>query len=245
MNNITKNLLLGLTLVCVVVLIVFCIQLIVLNRGVDPADTGPGISGGSSGNENPGSEDEDEPNGDGEEDPGSMEQNTPRPPPQGTRHEIRVTPESYLVVYARDELFDFEEREIDWWFYYKGGGTASLEISYIMITPIGVAAHAEAHLNNYTGGTDAQFTGEESIRDAEIRGYHASAMHGGSMYEAWIHTLLGSDLALVFVIQYENNEQRDALNEVLSSLDMISAANATPTTPHQTNGDNSDENGDE
>ena len=239
MNNITKNLILGFTIVCVVVLIVFCIQIIVLNRGVDPAETGPGISSGPQGDEGQDAQGDDEQTGDGEDDPGTPVQATPRPPPQGRRHEIRVTPESYLVVYARDELFNFEEREADWWFYYTGGGTATLEISYIMITPIGVAAHAESHLNNYTGGTDAQFTGEESISGAEIRGYHASAMYGGAMYESWIHTLLGSDLALVFVIHYENNQQRDALYEVLSTLDMIGIGASTGT-PAQTNGNTED-----
>ena len=40
------------------------------------------------------------------------------------------------------------------------------------------------------------------------------------MYEAWIHLLQDSDLALVFVINYENDQQRDALYDLLSTLDM-------------------------
>ena len=243
MNNITKNLLLGLTFVCVVVLIVFCIQLIVLNRGVEPGTPGTVISGGQQGDEDPGQEGDEEPGG--EENPVNTP-GTPRPPPQGTRRELMVTMESVLVVYSRDELFDFEEREIDWWFNYKGGGNAKLEISYIVITPQGMAANAESLLNNYTGGTEAQFNGEEAIAGSELIGYHVSAMFGGGMYEAWIYSLLGSDLALVFVINYETEQQKDALYEVLSTLNMISINDAAAQSPtDQPNGSNDDENGDD
>jgi hypothetical protein len=79
---------------------------------------------------------------------------------------------------------------------------------------------AETFLNNYTGGDDSNFTGEESIQGSPIRGYHVHAHHGVGRYEAWIHRLIGTDIALVFVIYYENDQQRDALYEVLSTLDM-------------------------
>ena len=229
MSNISKNLLLGLTLVCVIVLIVFCIQLIVLNRGVDPSDSGSAISSGSQSNEDTEIEDEEEPDNDGEDGANGTAQFTPRPPPQGTRRELMVSMDSLLVIYSRDELFNFEHREIDWWFTYTGGGDAKLEISYIMITPIGVSAHAETFLNNYTGGTEAEFTGEESIVGSELHGYHVTALSGGLRYEAWIHTLYESDLALVFVISYENDQQRDALYEMLSTLDMIGIGEALLT----------------
>jgi len=246
MSNISKNLLLGLTLVCVIILIVFCIQLIVLNRGADPAGSGPAISSGSQSGEEPGSEGEgeEEPNGESGEGSNVNAPPTPRPPPQGTRHTLNVTQQSQLIIYASEELFDFEERELDWWFLYTGGGVATLEISYIVITAQGVAAHAESFLNNYTGGTEAEFTGEESIRGSELRGYHVSAMHGGEMYEAWIHTLLDSDMALVFVINYERDQQREALYEILSTLDMIGRSDpgtGTADTPVPDGNDDDDD----
>jgi len=216
MSAISKNLILALTLVCAVVLIVFCIQLIVINSGVDPMDSRPAITGGS-GQEGEGDSEE---NGSDEEGVG-IAQVTPRPDPQGTRRELRVTAESNLVIYTRDEIFDFEESDMSWWFLYSGGGIGTLEITHISISPQGVAATAEAFLNNYTGGTEADFNGDESIKGSPLRGYHVSARLGGEVYEAWIHMLLGSDLALVFVINYENDQQRDALYEVLSTLDFI------------------------
>ena len=220
MSTISKNLLLGLTLVCVVVLIVFCIQLIVLNRGVTPAEQGSVISGGSQ-------EDTEDSNIDDGEDVDDEEDTnivdapvTPRPPPQGTRRQFRVSDSNMLIVYARDELFDFEERDFDWWFLYNGGGIATLEIRHTMIGPQGIEASAIAFLNQYSGGTDATFNGEEAIGGSELRGHHVTARHGNETSEAWIHILLDNDLALAFVISYENDQQRDALYEVLSTLVM-------------------------
>jgi len=239
MGVITKNLLLGFTLVCVVVLIVFCIQLIVINRGVDPVDPGPGISGGPSQGEEDTNGEEEDPNGEDENGINGYVPSTPRPTPQGTRNEIRVTPESFLVVYAREELFDFEEQEVDWWFFYRGGGNAALEISYVLITAQGVEAHIESLLNSYTGGSNIEVNGDGLITGSELRGFHALSMHEGGTYEAWIHTLPGFDLALVFVINYENDQQRDALYEVLNTLDIIGADEAGQTA--QTNGSSTDD----
>jgi len=219
MSNISKNLLLGLTLVCVIVLIVFCIQLIVINRGVEPIEPGSTISGDAEQGDGDSEIDDEETSG---EDDGSAAAAvvTPRPPPQGIRRSFRVSDSNLLIVYAREELFDFEERDFDWWFLYTGGGLATLEISHTMIGPQGVAEHAESFLNSYSGSNAAEFTGEESIGGSELKGYHVSAQHGNEIYEAWIHTLIDSDLALVFVICYENDQQKDALYEVLSTLDM-------------------------
>jgi len=221
MSNLSKNLLLGLALVCAIVLIVFSIQLIVINSGVDRANPGT-ISGGpgqgSDENEDGSSSDEDG----SEEGSGGVPVPTPRPPPQGVRHEIMVTDNSRLIVFAREEFFDFEEGDLNWWFVFKAGGTATLEIAFTMITSAqGAAAHAEAFLNRYSGGTEAAFSGEEVIHGSNLRGYHVSARHGGTDYEAWLHNLDDNDIAIAFVINYENDQQKEALYEVLSSLDLV------------------------
>ena len=225
MNNISKNLLLALSLVCVIALIVFCIQLIVLNRGVEPIEPGSVVSGGSQPGNEPDNDEEppDDEEGDGNEP--EVVPVTPRPPPQGTRREIPVTENSRLVIYSSDDVFEFEERDFDWWFRYTGG-SAALEISYTAIGPQGVVVDAETFLNPYTGGTDSVFHGDVSIHGSLIRGYHVTAQSGSDTYEAWIHLLIDSDLALVFVINYENDQQRDALYDVLSSMDIESLGGA-------------------
>jgi len=231
MSGITKNLLLVLTFVCVITLVIFCIQLIVINRGVDPLDSGSGITGGSE------QGDEGEP-GEGDGDSGEGEQSgavdtppPPRPIPQGTRHQLHVSAENNLIVYAREELFDFYEGEIDWWFTYTGEGTATLEISHLMLLAQSIETIAETFLNNYTGSDESNFTGEESIQGSLIRGYHVHAHHGTGRYEAWIHRLLGTDIALVFVIYYENDQQRDALYEVLSTMEFVRVGEHGAGTP--------------
>jgi len=223
MNNISKNLLLALSVVCVIALIVFCIQLIVLNRGVEPKEQGSVVAGGppQQGNEEPdGNEPADgDANTDGAIDTPD-EQQTPRQPPQGTRRTIMVSDNSRLVIYAQEELFDYDIGDIDWWFTYKGEGNAALGISFEFITFQGMAAHAESFLNSYAGGEEAIFSGEEAIRGSSLRGYHVTTQRGGETFEAWLYPMIGSDISLAFVINYSNDQQRDALYEVLSSMDM-------------------------
>jgi len=226
MNNITKNLLLALTLVCVIVLVVFCIQLIVINRGVEPIEPGSVISGSPPPQQGSGTggEDENDPL-DGEDgDDGNDELNIPppvttRPPPQGTRTRIGVNANTHLIIYYREELFDYVVGELDWWFEYTQG-EATLEIAFTMISPAGIIAHTEAFLNDYTGTSSAEFTGEEAIQGSSVMGYHASARTGTGTYEVWIHNLEGSDLALAFIIYYENDQQKEALYQLLSSMDL-------------------------
>ena len=228
MSNISKNLLLALSLVCVIALIVFCIQLIVLNRGVEPRDQGSTISSGSQQGDDDTDPDVDEPDADisSGTGPGAGDtQQPPRLPPQGTRRSIMVSDNSNLIIYARDELFDYERGDIDWRFVYTGDGNAMLEISFEFITFQGIASHAEAFLNNRTGGSEATLSGEESIKDSLLRGYHVSAQRGSETFEAWLYPLIGNDISLVFVINYSNDQQRDALYEVLSSMDIEIIAN--------------------
>jgi len=240
MSGITKNLLLILTFVCAIALVVFCIQLIVINRGIDPLDPGSGITGG------PGQGDEAEPGeGDGENGEGDQSDPSPTPPPQrpipqGTRHHLRVSAESNLVIYAREELFDFEEGEIDWWFKFTGGGTATLEISHLMLVAQSIETIAETFLNNYTGSDESSFGGEEFIQGSTIHGYHVHAHQGVGRYEAWIHRLIGTDIALVFVIYYENDQQRDALYEILSTMDFANIGDYVPAPPPPPPGDPDD-----
>jgi len=222
MSNITKNLLLALSLVCVIALIVFCIQLIVINRGVEPLGSGSTISGGQSGSgASTPAPDDDDPDGDDDTDgDNTPPPATPRPAPTGTRHSIRVTEESRLIIYVREDRFDFEVGELDWWFTYNAGGHATLEIVFEMISGQGIGAHAESFLNRYSDNTGAEFTGEESIQGSPLTGFHVVSRLDSGTYEAWVHMLEGSDLALVFVINYETTAQRDALYEALSSIDL-------------------------
>jgi len=238
MSSLFKNLLLGLTVVCIITVIVFCVQLIVINSGVDRASPGS-VSGGpgQSGNEN----NDDPPDGEDGDNEGSdaTPVSTPRPPPQGTRHQLIISDNNILLIYAREEYFNYEEGDLKWLFNYTGGGRAGLEIVFTMIPPSqGGDVNAESFLNRYSGGTEATFTREEIIQGSAIYGYHAIDRHGTETFEVWIHDFVGSDIALAFVIRYENEQQRDALYEVLSSLDIIRIGDMiTPPPGHGLDGD--------
>ena len=105
MRNVSKNLFMALTVVCAVALVVFLIQLIVINRDVESISPDSVVSGGPSGEESdPDSED-------GPDDPADAEDfnqelQTPRPPPQGTQRLINVSDTSTLVIYVDEDKFE-------------------------------------------------------------------------------------------------------------------------------------------
>jgi len=220
MKNIGKNLLLALSLVCAIAVIVFIVQLIVLNVGVDPRETGQVISGGA---QQDSEENGDSENGDNDEEyPNGIDTTVQaqRPPPQGERYQFLVAEGTRVVVYARENLFEYEDNDLNWRFAYTGGGDAALEISHISVSVQTAAADAMVFLNQLSGSSDSELIGVQSIQGSPLVGYYVSVRHGGRMYEAWLHDLVNSDLWLVFVINYENDTQRDALHEVLSTLDI-------------------------
>lgn len=236
MSNLPKNLLLALTLACVVALIAFFIQLIIINTGVDPEEPSSVISdeqNGGSGRQNGDSETGNLENGDPEEG-GDL---TTTPPPEesqtedpsteepptvalGTRRELLVAQDTRLVVYTNDELFNFTANAFDWVFEYTGDGAASLFITTIPILDQSLEAHVNSFLISYTGGLPVEFGGEVQILDSALRGYHASAHSEYETYEAWIHDLnmQDYDLALVFVINYTSDSHRNLLYAMLSSM---------------------------
>jgi len=215
MGSITKKLFLVLSFACVIAIIVFLIQLIVINSGVEPRQPNANISA-----DNPPNRDNENPGNEGN--PGSNESPSPspttRPPPQGQKNEVLIDTDKILVLYTRPELFTQIRNEFDWLFQYTGGGIAGLEISFTFISPQNVMAEAEAFLNRHTNGTGADYKGDLFVPDTQVRAYHVTTTEGGVTYEAWLHQMPGSDLALVFLINYSNNEQRDALYEVLGTI---------------------------
>ena len=224
MNNISKNLLLGFALVCAIVVIVFSIQLVIINSGGEAAGSGSSMSGGSNDN----TDDQNGEDGD-EDDPATTPVPTPRPPPQGFRREIPVTQNNNLIIYYMEQLFNYEDTGFNWLFNYLGEGDAKLEISFDVISPQGVEAHMISFMNGYSGGTEAEFTGFGDIAGSELDGYHVIARHGVVVYEAWVHMIQGTDLSLRFVINYDNGQQRDSLFTVLSSMDMTAGGPGTGT----------------
>ena len=232
MNNIMKNLLLGLTVVCVIALIVFCIQLIALNTG-DRADRDGATLSGDNGQTEMSNAGDNGENVDSElngedvdtelnnEDSLAQHITTPSLPHHGTRREFRATIDTLLAIYVNEQIFRFAGNDMDWAFEYTGEGSATLDIRHMMITPQGVAVDAVTYLNNFMGEPGAEFGSAESIHGSQITGYHVTGQSQSEVYEAWVHTLANTDLALVFIISYNNESQRDELYRTLGSMELV------------------------
>jgi len=220
-----------------------------VNRGVEPAAPGVGITVSDEDDEYIENGTDDTETSDEEtQDDGAMTAFPGVTPPRiGERHEILITSNSHLVLYAQDEIFEFEDGDFNWAFRYIEGNvgdhmdgdhmdnlsfgrTATLEITFKSITVQGIEAHAIDFLNQYSGSQTSVFNGLTSIMDTRLMGYHVSTNHLGRTYEAWIHTLLDSDVSLVFVLSYENDIQRNALYLVLNSADIVAIGVGEPET---------------
>lgn len=233
MSKTVKNILLVFTLICAIVLIVFCIELFLINRSSD-GEPGSSISNGA-----PGGNTNGEPGGgspgegsSAEEDPNAGNQppdepETAPPPPDGVRYELMISNTNKLILYVKDELFDYVDNETDWWYHYTGGGNAKLEIGATFVPPITSSEeHAAFLISGYADSDDLTIGGEQTVGGSAIRGYHITANKGGETYELWMHDLSDSgfdSLSIIFIINYSNDTQKNALYEVLDTLEIMQA----------------------
>jgi len=236
MTKSVKNVVLVFTILCAFFLVFFSVELYMLNRSDDDERTGAAVSGGRQdddtengsdpdSDENDPSEDE-EPPGDEGENGDSQEQDGPEGSPGGSRYELPMILEGLtLVLYADEEHFEHVHNEDADVFTYLDGGEASLFISYDFITPPGgINGLAGRFLQGYLDGGDSTVLGARQIGGSELRGVMVRGEKNGETYEAWIHSLTGSTtdgLAVVFVINFESEEQRDALYSILDTMVMV------------------------
>ena len=242
MNKTVKNIVIIFTLVSIVAVTVFSVELVLLNRdaggsenGLEPLENAgisvidiqpslepavledPGLGDDNGQHEN--SEQLEDP-----ADPDETEDLPPLSPP--IRHTMPMEiDERELIVYANEELFDVSAGESYLLFTFTGSGNASLEIAFDFITPPGGMEQLSLRfLTDYLDGGESTVVGYGGIRDSELNGVLVTGEKNGTTYEAWIHSLTGSNtdgMALVFVIDYQNDTQRDALYTVLDTVEMI------------------------
>jgi len=234
MTKTLKNIVLIFTLVCAIFLIVFSIELMVINRNNDDSGTYETISGDAlNGNDE-----------NGEEPPGNGEALDDSPPPDaiipenddeviiipltdGRKYELTMLMDGYtLVLYADESLFEFAETQREWIFTYVGDGAAELKIAqdYISPTDGGMRGLARRLLTRYLDGGDSLPMGDRLIGASSLMGYAVSGEHeDGRTFEAWIHHLEERDrgMAVVFIIYYETESQKDALFEILDTIEMV------------------------
>ena len=233
MTKTLKNAVMIFTLLAAIFLIFFCIELILVNRNTD--DDGDSDTLLSQTQEN--GEDENEQNltnedlpydenGASHDIPAATDDIDIPMPVIGRRFEMPMDgTDLTLVAYPDLDFFDLIEGNYDWLFIYTLGGNASLEISFDFIQPLeGMSGLAERFLDGYLDGGESTVLGEGYIGNSELRGYAVIGQdEDDTTFEAWIHSLTGNPdagLAVVFVLQFENEAQRAALHTIIDNMEM-------------------------
>lgn len=235
MSKIVKNGIIAFTMLCVVVLVVFLVELLVINseneEGGEPEPThtsGTPANGGDA--TDPGQTNSQGTGQQGGESQGTDQdgQNDTRPEPEGTRRELAISAGMKLVVYSDDEMFEFSEPEsedIRGEFTFRGSGTAKLEIINIYM-PQGVSAFATSFLSvNYEVDGSVNH-GEQPIGKSHLSGLEVAGEKDGITYEAWILVFPDAEIegtGLAIVASYQTSNEMNELNlyEIMDSLDII------------------------
>lgn len=233
MSRAVKNLLVFFTLVCIIAVIVFAVELMLLNRdGADDSTAAntppPGSMGAEDAGASPPTQTE-TPRGTESNPPGDPlsqdgESPTPSHSPDDDFYTLEMTDSVSLTIYVNDEMFDYLELDIAYLFTYKGGGTASLEI-LLDYLPQGAAHRAVGFLDNYTGGAEASIEDERNVGQSSVSGAFVTAISGETTYAAWICDIPGEADAygITLIIHYEDENQKVALYEILDTIEIVPA----------------------
>ena len=226
MSKILKNIIMIFTLLCVIFVIVFCVELFLLNRESDDTPE-PALSNNDANDpsDDPFGEDDPFPFDDlflDSAEPDDMSGPGVTPPINATRQSFLLSQDAELVFYVDMELFGIEELGSGWYFPYLSDGNAGLEVNFTFIQPqAGIAALADNFLYNLLDGEETIIQGEQSIGRSPVRGVFVTGENNGEIYSAWLRSLsdFGSDtLALVVRINYETDAQRDIIFSILDTM---------------------------
>ena len=225
MSKGVKNLILGFTLVSVIILVVFIVELIMVNRNAGdnaegrpaatesaPAETEKSSDSASlsATDDNPAPEEKEEER---------LSSASPRAP-TGKQCKLEYSVSESLILYYDEDLFKHNsELEMADEFTYLDGGTASLMILFKAL-PMGADKTAESILDGYLDGNEANVGGEGQIRNSSLRGEYVIGVNNGETFEAWVHPV--SDyIGRVFLVRYSDNEQKNALYAILDTLELV------------------------
>ena len=222
MNKTVKNMLLVFTLVCVIVLVVFCIELFVINSvteksGESSAAKPENIQVGAN---RPNDSAPASPAGNALPSGATENAQTQAPSKQtGKRYELPYSSTEKLVLYVDEELFEHVEMDSGDMFKYSDEGSASLEICPAPI-PNGAEACAKTYLDGYLDGNESFVSGTSQIKQSALNGVFVSGVKDGETFEAWINET-SDNKGMAFVIRYSGNDEKNALYAILDTLVLI------------------------
>jgi len=236
MNKTIKNIILVFTLLCAIVLVVFCVELFMLNResGSDmgsqsaAANDEPGNTPNGGDNQSNGADEPANGNDNGESQPSGQpeipvqngDQTTPSP---GERSSFWLSPEAELVFYLDRELFEDIADGAGRFFPYLGDGEALFEIGFVYLQSQNINSFSASYLDKYLDGEASVVHGMRSVGNSLVYGIYAIGASNGVTYEAWVCSLteVGEDgMVLIIFVYYENEEQKAALYNILSSMEI-------------------------
>ena len=227
MNKTLKILIMFFTVVCFAMLVVFCVELVLQNRGVERGviqapgnidDLNDDLQGY---NEN----DDDEPPDD---DPPEDE----APEPLLEWHEILMpSGEFVLGMYVDINSFEHDDSEevVDWFIYLGEGATAFLGIHMVLI-PEDSDNYAIDFMENrfeVQGVPYEMYYYDEryrsiSISDSELSGVYAIAIDEDVTFKTWILAIPYTDnLGVAITIRYQDDTQRLALEAILNTMELL------------------------
>jgi len=233
LNKVLKRIIMVFTILCCIALVVFSVELILINRDTSNRGEEPTISGnGQNGEGDDGTEPD--ANGDGSQDGadqngeqgqgGEEPSQGGRPDPTGTRHEELVTGGT-LSLYVDSALFNqgtIEDPDDLFVFTWSGDGAASLDIGMVYF-PRGIDAFAESFLVSRYHATDFDAQGEDYIGRSPLRGYLFTGESDAGSLETWVYTSAAEgygNMGLAFTVTYQNITQRNAIYDILGTLDI-------------------------
>ena len=246
MTKLGRNLLIAFTIVCMFAVVVFTIELLVINNG---NEGGMEQNPYASGNQSPGASSGQGSSGNGQPDPNSSGgQGSSIDPnsPGDDQHEFILKTYSVPISTSAEIVMTIEEDPENPYFNYvdmsmasedivgilkyRGNATASLEFRYVQLTQ-GAGAFAATLLEEEFGIEDSVIIGSGPIRDSELTGFAVSGELGNVAYEAWIHSFVNignNDAGIAIIMSYPSgpagNTPKELINMILNSMVIKSTA---------------------
>ena len=220
MNKTLRILIMFFTVVCLVVLVVFCVELILQNRGVERGV----IQAPAEIEDDP---DEQPPDYDGDEEE-PLEDEIPEP--LLDRFAIPMPGGEFILgMYVDMDRFGHNSGEIlDWFVYMGGGATAFLEIHMVQI-PEDSENYAIEFMEgrfDVQGVPDEDYT-HTRISNSGLSGMYALADYEGTRFETWILAIPNTpNFGVAITISYRDYEQLLALEAILDTMELLSGRDA-------------------
>ena len=219
------------TVLCAALLIVFCVELLLINRGRDDAGTTmirtPSTESPQS---NPTANQvvppvETIPASNVNTPDGTETENI------GSRYELNMASDVQLILYSDEEHFEFTDMDPVWIFDHVDS-EARLEVS-LRYLPQQAEVYAASFLDGYLDGETSVVRGERQVARSNLRGVYVTGISETETYAAWIIPIdTGDDdnLGVAIMMVYRNEVLRDELLGIVDTIEMT-ASNTTPENP--------------